>query len=69
METSIYTIEGMTCQSCVKTITEKISEIPGVSSAQVDLDAKKATISADRKIERREVAQIEKLRGAKWRRP
>ena len=57
METSTYTIEGMTCQACVKTITEKVGEIQGVLSAQVDLDTKKATISADRKIEMREVVQ------------
>ncbi len=57
METSTYTIEGMTCQACVKTITEKVSEIRGVLSTQIDLVAKKATISSSRKIETREVTQ------------
>ena len=41
---SIYTIEGMTCQSCVKTITEKVLKIPGVSEVQVSLTEKSVKI-------------------------
>lgn len=52
-----YSISGMTCESCVKTITDKISKIPGVNSAQVSLKDKTADILSDRIIELTEVKQ------------
>lgn len=48
---SVYDISGMTCESCVKTITEKISSISGVTSVLVNLKDKKAEVIANRKIE------------------
>ena len=32
-----YTLAGMTCGSCVASVTEEVSEIPGVENVQVDL--------------------------------
>lgn len=39
-----YQITGMKCDGCVKTVTEKLSKVPGVKSVQVDLEKKQATI-------------------------
>lgn len=39
-----YQILGMKCDGCVKTVTEKLSKVPGVKSVQVDLEKKQATI-------------------------
>lgn len=50
-DVAIYTqtllnVEFITCNSCVETITEVLLGIPGVKSAQVDLDSKSADILA-----------------------
>ncbi len=40
-------VEGMTCQGCVRSIQRKLSKVTGVESAQVDLEANKATVEYD----------------------
>ncbi|CEP16348.1 hypothetical protein [Parasitella parasitica] len=40
-------VQGMTCQSCVRAITNVVSELDGVDSVQVDLQAAAATITYD----------------------
>jgi len=45
-----FSIQGMTCQSCVKTITEKVSGITGVISVNVSLEKKLVEIIASRTI-------------------
>jgi copper ion binding protein len=37
-------IEGMHCQHCVKAVTEALSELAGVDSATVSLEAKQAVV-------------------------
>lgn len=37
MTTLDYTVSGMTCQHCVASVTEEVSEVPGVSAVEVDL--------------------------------
>jgi copper chaperone len=37
MMSSTYLVRGMTCAHCVTSVTEEISEIPGVLSVSVDL--------------------------------
>ncbi|MET1258981.1 MauE/DoxX family redox-associated membrane protein [Flagellimonas sp. DF-77] len=39
-------ISGMTCQGCVKSVTEKLSKVSGVEGVQVDLEAGTAAISS-----------------------
>ncbi len=46
----IYTIQGMTCSACVKTITERISTVPDVTSVKVSLEKKNVEISSSRTI-------------------
>ncbi|KAG2192760.1 hypothetical protein INT46_001262 [Mucor plumbeus] len=40
-------VQGMTCQSCVRAITNAVTELDGVDSVQVDLEAAAATIMYD----------------------
>ena len=47
---STFIIQGMTCSSCVKTITERLSTLPEVDSVQVDLEKSSAEISSNRTI-------------------
>ncbi|CRH91419.1 Copper-ion-binding protein [Chlamydia trachomatis] len=38
------TIEHMSCQNCVKHVTEHLSTLEGVTGVSVDLDAKQAVV-------------------------
>ena len=42
---STYTVSGMTCQHCVASVTEEVSEVPGVEDVQVDLDSGLLTVT------------------------
>jgi len=33
----IYAVEGMTCEHCVRSVTEEVAEVPGVAAVEVDL--------------------------------
>ena len=37
MQTLDFTVTGMTCQHCVASVTEEVTELPGVSEVDVDL--------------------------------
>ena len=49
--TSTYTVKGMTCEHCVKSATEEVSEVPGVSGVDVDLPSGRVTVSSDQEID------------------
>jgi Cu+-exporting ATPase len=40
-------IEGMTCEHCVRTVSEALSRVPGVEDANVDLSANRALVTID----------------------
>jgi copper chaperone CopZ len=44
--TAVYTVSGMTCGHCVKSVTEEVSAIAGVTSVEVELDTGKVTITS-----------------------
>lgn len=48
--TSVISIEGMTCQSCVKNIEGVIVTLPGVHSVKVDLEGKCGTVIHNPKV-------------------
>ena len=39
MTTTTILVDGMTCGHCVTAVTEELSQLPGVTSVQVDLQA------------------------------
>jgi copper chaperone CopZ len=47
MEKQEFAIEGMSCEGCVGTITTALKAMPGVTSVEVSLKDKKATVVAD----------------------
>jgi len=49
-------VSGMTCQNCVRHVTEALKELPGVNDARVDLASNSATIESSREIPREELA-------------
>ncbi|WP_300402562.1 heavy-metal-associated domain-containing protein [Nocardioides sp.] len=44
--TSTYTVTGMTCQHCVASVTEEVSDIAGVTDVAVDLTSGAVTVTS-----------------------
>lgn len=38
MTTTTFTVTGMTCSHCVASVTEEVSEVPGVQGVEVSLE-------------------------------
>lgn len=47
MASSTYAVIGMTCQHCVASVTEEVSEVEGVTGVQVDLDTGRLVVTGD----------------------
>ena len=47
MENTVIKVGGMSCQGCVKNITDVLSGMAGVASAEVSLDAGEAKLVYD----------------------
>ena len=45
--TSTYAVAGMTCDHCVRSVTEEVSEVPGVTAVEVDLAGGLVTVQGD----------------------
>ena len=45
MQTTTLQVTGMTCQHCVAAVTKALQAVPGVQTAQVDLDQARATVN------------------------
>ncbi|WP_221583678.1 heavy-metal-associated domain-containing protein [Microbacterium sp. G2-8] len=41
-----YTVQGMTCQHCVMSVTEEVREIDGVEQVDVDLASGRLDVTA-----------------------
>jgi copper chaperone len=42
-----YTVHGMTCSHCVASVTEEVSEVPGVEAVDVDLATGRVVVTGD----------------------
>ncbi|HEY7100998.1 MAG TPA: heavy metal-associated domain-containing protein [Mycobacteriales bacterium] len=45
--TSTYAVAGMTCEHCVRSVTEEVSEVPGVTAVEVDLAGGRVIVQGD----------------------
>ncbi len=43
--TATYSVPTIHCEHCAASLREEISEVPGVESVEVDLDAKTVTVA------------------------
>ena len=50
MSTATYTVTGMTCEHCVSSVTEEVTEISGVTDVAVDLPTGAVTVTSDGEI-------------------
>jgi copper chaperone CopZ len=55
---SAFSLEGMTCQACVKTIADRVSAISDVTSVDVSLEGKRVDILANRVIALSEISNV-----------
>ena len=49
------TVEGMTCQHCVASVTEEVSELAGVTDVLVDLASGELRVVSDAPLTRDEI--------------
>ena len=47
MSVRTYTVDGMSCDHCVKAITSEVTQLPGVDAVAVDLANKTVSVSGD----------------------
>jgi copper chaperone len=45
--TQTWTVSGMTCEHCVASVTEEVSELAGVTSVEVTLETGALVVTAD----------------------
>lgn len=46
-QTMEYTVSGMSCGHCKAAVTEEVSEVPGVTSVDVDLETKLVVVHGE----------------------
>ena len=51
MSTATYTVVGMTCGHCVSSVTEEVSQVPGVTDVAVDLASGGLTVTSNTPVE------------------
>lgn len=47
MTTHTYTVAGMTCDHCVRSVTEEVTGIPEVEDVSIDLTTGSMTVTGD----------------------
>ena len=51
MSTATYTVVGMTCGHCVNSVTEEVSQVPGVTDVNVDLATGGLTVTSESDVD------------------
>ncbi len=49
-ETQTFTVQGMTCEHCVASVTEEVTEIAGVTDVRVDLATGEVAVTSDQPL-------------------
>lgn len=47
MTTQTYTVDGMTCDHCVKAVSDEIGKLEGVTGVDVELATGSVTVASD----------------------
>lgn len=55
MSETTYTVTGMTCEHCVRSVTEQLSEIQGVTDVVAELPTGAVTVTSDRPVDDTEI--------------
>lgn len=54
--TSTYTVTGMTCEHCVRSVTEELTKLDGVTDVDVDLASGRVEVSSEQPLDDEAVA-------------
>jgi periplasmic mercuric ion binding protein len=46
-QSAVFTVENMTCELCPLTVKTAMERVPGVTSVEIDFDARTATVTFD----------------------
>lgn len=49
--TSTYIVTGMTCEHCVRSVTEELTKLDGVTDVDVDLASGRVTVAAEQPLD------------------
>ncbi|MGC7098219.1 heavy-metal-associated domain-containing protein [Amycolatopsis lurida] len=55
MTEKTYTVTGMTCDHCVRAVTEEVGKVDGVTGVEVDLPTGKVVVRAEREVRTEDV--------------
>ena len=55
MNTATYTVSGMTCDHCVRAVTDEVSKLRGVDTVDVDLGSGGVTLTSEERLDESEV--------------
>ena len=56
MSEQTYTVTGMTCGHCVRSVTEELEKLPGVTDVDVELSSGRVTVRSEHELEASAVA-------------
>ena len=59
MTKTILTVNGTSCEHCVKAITKTVEALPGISGVAVDLSAKTVTVEHDPSVTASDIIKLE----------
>ena len=51
MSEQTYTVVGMTCDHCVRAVTEEVQQVPGVTDVSIELDGGRLTVRSDAPVD------------------
>lgn len=51
MINSNFTVVGMTCNSCAMTVSEEVTQVPGVQDVAVELSTGRLTVTSDSSLD------------------
>lgn len=52
MSSQTFIVSGMTCGHCAKSVTEELSELPGVSDVQVSVESGQVLVTSEQELSR-----------------
>ena len=52
MTTETFMVKGMTCEHCVRAVTEEVTKLAGVRTVKVDLATGAVTVDSDAVLEK-----------------
>ena len=53
---STYSVRGMTCEHCVRAVSEEVSQLPGVLDVEIDLATGDVRVQSEGPLDLSEVA-------------